>query len=200
MMLVIGLTGGIGSGKSTVADCFSKLGVPVIDADVVAREVTMPGMAATKQIEEHFGPDVLQADGSLDRAALRRYIFNDPDQRQWLEELLHPLIKAEIKHQISQIKAPYCIAVIPLLFEVDYYHFVNRTLVVDATEETQLQRAMSRDNASREAALKILLAQAKRDERLEKAHDVIHNDGKLEELMPQVEKLHEKYLEMALTH
>lgn len=196
-MLVIGLTGGIGSGKSVVADCFSKLGTPIMDADIVARDVTMPNMPATKLIADHFGPDVLQADGSLNRSALRQYIFNDPDQRQWLEELLHPLILQEIQRQISEVNAPYCIAVIPLLFEVDYHHLVNRTLLVDASEETQLQRTTARDNITRETAMKMLLAQAKRNDRLKKAHDVIHNDGKLEELMPQVKCLHEKYLEMA---
>jgi dephospho-CoA kinase len=196
-MLVVGLTGGIGSGKSVVADCFMKLGVPIIDADHVARHITMPGMPATKLIVDHFGHDVLQSDGSLNRGALRQQIFNDADQRQWLEELLHPLILQDIQRQISEIKAPYCITVIPLLFEVDYHHFVNRTLVVDASEETQLQRTIARDKISRETAMKMLLAQAKRNERLEKANDVIQNDGGLAELMPQVEKLHQKYLEMA---
>lgn len=196
-MLVIGLTGGIGSGKSVVTDCFMQLGIPIIDADVVARDITKPDSSAVKLIAAHFGPDILQPDGSLNRSTLRQHIFNDPDQRQWLEELLHPLIMQDIQRQISTMKGPYCIAVIPLLIEIDYHHVVNRVLVVDAPEETQLQRTIARDNITRETALKMLHAQAKRDDRLAKADDIIHNDGRIEELMPQVQRLHEKYLEMA---
>lgn len=196
-MFVVGLTGGIGSGKSVVANAFANLGIPIIDADQAARDVTQPGMPATKTIEKHFGNSMINPDGSLDRGALRQRVFSHPNDRQWLERLLHPLIREHMQAQIDQLEAPYCIAVIPLLLEAEFYHFVNRILVVDVPEETQIERVMARDNLSHEHVIHILKAQAKRTDRTAKAHDIIHNDGQLEDIRPQVEALHEKYLKLA---
>ncbi len=196
-MFVVGLTGGIGSGKSFIAGLFANLGVPIIDADVVARDITMPGFPAAKKIEEHFGNTVINPDGSLDRQALRRIIFDDPDQRQWLEELLHPIIKEEIQLQVSKLESTYCIAVIPLLLEVEFDSLVHRVLVIDTTEELQIERTMARDNMTQDMVLKILHAQAKRKERTDRAHDIIHNIGLPEDTSHQVSALHQKYLKMA---
>lgn len=198
-MFVVGMTGGIGSGKSVVARMFAELDIPIIDADIIAREITEPGKDATKAIEKHFGTSVINPDGSLDRSALRRQIFDNTDQRQWLEDLLHPLIKLEMQTQISSLDAPYCVAVIPLLLEVEFYSLINRILVVDTTEKLQIERAAARDNMSREDALKIIHAQAKREARIKKAHDVIRNTGTLDELRQQVLDLHKRYLQMAQT-
>jgi len=192
-MQVIGLTGGIGSGKSTVAKLFADLGVPIIDADVAAREVTQPNTAAFASIVKHFGKDILLPDGILNRAKLRNIIFVDAKQRLWLEHLLHPLIQKQMKQQIDQLSAPYCIAVIPLLLEVEFYSFINRILVVDAPEHAQIQRVMDRDNTSKLEIEAILKTQAQRKDRKAHAHDIIVNDGVLADLIPQVEKLHEKY-------
>lgn len=196
-MFVVGLTGGIGSGKSFIANYFANLGVPIIDADVIAHDITAPGQPAAKTIETHFGNSVINPDGSLDRTALRQIIFNDPDQRQWLEELLHPLIIDEMKLQIGKLESSYCIAIIPLLFEVKVNHFINRILVIDTTEALQVERTMARDNINKEAVLKILQAQVKRIERTEQAHDIICNDGQPDDVSQQVTKLHQQYLKMA---
>lgn len=197
-MLVVGLTGGIGSGKSTVANLFAKLGVPIIDADIVARDVTTPDKPAFNSIVKHFGPEMVLENGTLDRAKLRQLIFNQPKQRLWLEKCLHPLIKDEMARQISQLTSPYCIAVIPLLLEVEFYSFINRILVVDASEAEQLKRTLSRDNISKADVEAILHSQASRADRRAKAHDVIMNDGMPEDLIPQVDKLHEKYLKLGV--
>jgi dephospho-CoA kinase len=195
-MLVVGLTGGIGSGKSTVAQLFSEHGIPIIDADVAARTVTTPDKPAFASIVKHFGEDIVQKDNTLNRAKLRQHIFNDPKQRHWLEKLLHPLIREEMQQQIDQLKAPYCIAVIPLLLEVEFYSFINRILVVDASETQQIQRVMLRDQTSKKNVEAILNSQAHRNDRRAKAHDVIHNDGKIADLIPQVDKLHALYTKM----
>jgi dephospho-CoA kinase len=137
-MLVVGLTGGIGSGKSTVANMFAALGVSVIDADVISREITQSGKPAFNSIIKHFGERLILPDGKLDRSQLRDIIFEDPKQRLWLENLTHPLIRDEMSRQIKNITAPYCIAVIPLLLEVEFYSFINRILVVDASEQKQI--------------------------------------------------------------
>lgn len=196
-MLVVGLTGGIGSGKSSVAALFAERGVPVIDADVIARDLTQPGKPAFAAIVKHFGEQIVLPDGSLDRAGLRQIIFSDVNNRLWLEHLLHPQIRDEMSRQIKTIHAPYCIAVIPLLLEVEFYSFINRILVVDTPEHIQLERVTQRDNSPVIQIEAILKAQAKRQDRLARAHDVIVNDGELTDLVPQVEKLHEKYLYMA---
>lgn len=196
-MLVIGLTGGIGSGKTTVAKLFSERGIPIVDADIYARELTHPGKPAFQEIATHFGHEVLQKNGALDRPKLRKIIFENAKQRRWLEELLHPQIRKEMEHEIKTLKAPYCVAVIPLLLEVEFYSFINRILVVDSTPEMQLKRIASRDKMLKSEIEAIIKAQASREQRLSRAHDVIVNDGKLADLIPQVAKLHEKYLQLA---
>ncbi len=192
-MLVVGLTGGVGSGKSTVAKLFAELGAPVIDADVIAREVTQVDKPAFASIIKHFGKEILLPDGTIDRAKLRNIIFSDSKQRLWLEHLLHPLIREEMKKQISTLTAPYCIAVIPLLLEVEFYSFINRILVVDAPEQAQVQRVITRDKATQSDIEAIIKTQASRQDRRARAHDIIINDGNKDDLIPQVEKLHEKY-------
>lgn len=198
-MFVVGLTGGIGSGKSTVAQLFAERGVPIIDADVISREITQPDSPAFLDIIDHFNQELLLEDGTLDRTKLRNIIFEDPNERRWLEELLHPLIRSEMNKRIKKITAPYCIAVIPLLLEVEFYSFINRILVVDAPENLQVDRVTARDKSQKAHVEAILKAQANRLDRLARAQDLIINDGNLEDLIPQVEKLHEKYLEMSKT-
>lgn len=196
-MYVVGLTGGIGSGKSAVSALFEKQGITVVDSDVVARQVVEKGQPALKKIAEHFGNDVIQADGSLDRAALRQRIFAAPEERKWLEALLHPLIRQETQRQLMAAEGPYVILASPLLVESGQYRSVHRVLVVDAPEELQLQRAMSRD-ANNEAQIRAVMAtQATREARLRCADDVILNDKALDELIPQVEDLHTKYCDLA---
>lgn len=192
-MLVVGLTGGIGAGKTTVSDLFARLSVPVIDADVIAREVTGPNTPALGLIAAHFGQDFLLPDGSLHRSKLRDLVFTSPTERQWLEALLHPLIRQNIRERISEINAPYCLVVIPLLFDTAAYPFIQRVLVVDASESTQIQRVVARDNKSDEQIVAIIESQMKRAERLEIAHDIIHNDGSYADLEPQIERLHQLY-------
>jgi dephospho-CoA kinase len=196
-MLVIGLTGGIGSGKSTIAKLFAERGVPIIDTDLIARELTKPNQAAFSSIVKHMGQDILLADGTLNRAKLRDLVFADPKQRRWLENLLHPLIRKAMEKEINELDAPYCIAVIPLLFEVEFYSLVNRILVVDAPEALQIERVIARDKISKSDVQAILRTQASREDRVARAHDVILNEGKLEDVIPQVEKLHKMYLQMS---
>lgn len=196
-MLVVGLTGGIGAGKSTVAALFIKHDIPIIDADVIAREITMPGTPALSRITKHFGQEILLANGHLDRAKLRQIIFSQPNQRLWLENLLHPIIREEMINKINMLSSPYCIAVIPLLLEVEFYSFIHRILVIDAPEHLQIERTAHRDKIQKSQIETILKTQAKREHRTAHAQDIIINDGKLEDLVPQVEKLHQRYLEMA---
>lgn len=196
-MLVIGLTGGIGSGKTTVAELFTTLGVTIIDTDQIARDIVKPGTAAFKQILEQFGNNILTQEHTLNRASLRKIIFNEPEKRRWLEKLLHPLIREEMKQQIQSVTSPYCIVIIPLLFETDPNPLIHRILVVDAEEKLQLERTCLRDNISQDEAKAILATQANRAVRLNKADDIIENDGNLEDLMRQVRELHESYLKLS---
>lgn len=199
-MLVVGLTGGIGAGKSVVAKLFEQHGIPILDADVAAREVTTPDKPAFASIVKHFGESIVSSNGTLDRTKLREIIFSDPKQRLWLENLLHPLIRDHMREQLKHLNAPYCIAVIPLLLEVEFYSFINRILVIDAPENLQVERVMTRDQTSKTAVDAILQSQASRKDRRAKAHDIITNDKNLTHLLPQVEKLHQQYLEMAKSH
>jgi dephospho-CoA kinase len=194
--LVIGLTGGIGSGKSTVADLFQKLGITIIDTDQLARDVVQPHTAAFDTIVKKFGATVVSESGSINRKALRDIVFADPLARIWLEELLHPLIREEMSNQIATATSPYCIAVIPLLFETTPNPLINRILVVDITEDLQIQRASHRDQESVAKVEAILHAQASRKTRLTGAHDIIYNDKNPADLMPQVENLHKLYLSL----
>lgn len=191
---ILGLTGGIGSGKSAAAEHFTRLGVHLVDADHAARWVVEPGRPALARIAEHFGPHVLQADGQLDRGALRQLIFQDEQQRRWLENLLHPLIGEEIRSYLARAESPYAILVSPLLVESGQHRMTQRVLVVDVPEQLQLQRTMARDQASAEQIQAILNVQAKRDERLRHAHDVLHNDRDQAWLRSEVERLHHFYL------
>ncbi len=191
---ILGLTGGIGSGKSAVAQHFIKLGVHCVDADHAARWVVEPGKPALAAITEHFGPQVLQANGELDRAALRALIFQAPEERRWLEALLHPLIGAEIMTSLASAQSPYAILESPLLIESGQHKLTQRVLVVDAPEQLQVQRTMLRDQASEEQVQAILKAQALREERLKHADDVLLNDRDLPWLQSEVERLHRFYL------
>jgi dephospho-CoA kinase len=196
-MYVVGLTGGIGSGKSAVSALFESHGVPVVDADIAARVVVEKGQPALTRIAEHFGSDVIQADGTLNRKALRNKIFADQGERGWLEKLLHPLIYREIQRQLREAQGPYAVLVSPLLVETGQSRLTQRILVVDVPEELQVERSMARD-ASSEAQIKaIMAAQASRDKRLGYADDVILNDSTLEALAHQVSDLHEKYCQLA---
>lgn len=191
---ILGLTGGIGSGKSAVAQCFIEHGVHLVDADHAARWVVEPGRPALAKIVEHFGEQVLQADGQLNRGALRQRVFADPAERRWLEALLHPLIGAEISQYLARAESPYAILVSPLLIESGQQRMTQRVLVVDAPEQLQIQRTISRDQTSSEQAWAILKAQASREERLRHAHDVLNNDRDLGWLQSEVDRLHAFYL------
>lgn len=191
---ILGLTGGIGSGKSAVVEHFATLGVHWVDADQAARWVVEPGRPALGRIVERFGDSMLAADGALDRAALRARIFDDPEQRRWLEQLLHPLIGEAVDQYLAQADSPYAIMVSPLLIESGRYRQVDRILVVDVPEELQLQRAVRRDQASEAHIRAILQAQASREERLRHAHDVLLNDRDQAWLRAEVERLHQFYL------
>lgn len=195
--LVIGLTGGIGSGKTVVSDLFAKLGVTIIDTDLISREVVQPQQPAWQQIVEHFGENILLADQTLDRRRLRDKIFADQSERLWLETLLHPIIRDRMRQQIQQAQSSYVITVIPLLTETAPNPLINRVLVVDAPEELQVARTMVRDQANREAINAIIAQQTPRQIRLTYADDVIENNGDLAQLQSAVEDLHQKYLQIA---
>jgi dephospho-CoA kinase len=195
--LRIGLTGGIASGKSTVAGRFSELGIPVIDADESSRIVVAPGQPGRNAVVARFGEGVLTGDGELDRRALRNLIFEDPQKRRDLEAILHPLIRADMERRAVQAVGPYLILAIPLLLEGEARDRVDRILVVDADEAVQLQRLMARDGESLEQARKILAAQANRAVRLKAADDVLVNSGTVPELRQAVDRLHERYLRLA---
>jgi dephospho-CoA kinase len=196
-MLIIGLTGSIGSGKSTVAKLFAERGVPVIDADIVARAVTEPHTLTYDHIVAHFGVSILQADGRLNRAKLREIIFTQPEERRWLESLLHPEILKQMQTAIAALHAPYCIAVIPLLLEVNAATFIQRILVVDVPETMQLERAVLRDKSTHEQIKSIIKTQVSREVRLAHADDIINNAGTLDALIEQVDALHQQYLKLA---
>ena len=191
--LVIGVTGGIGSGKSAATAFFAEAGIVVVDADVVAREVVEPGTPALTEIGKHFGSDTLQADGSLDRKALRAIIFSNPIEKQWLESLLHPLIRAEIERQLQDSTSPYTILSSPLLLETNQNEMVDRVLVIDAPEQQQISRTSARDDTNIEAVQAIMATQLSRQQRLQKADDVIVNDSDLDSLKSNVMELHKKY-------
>jgi len=191
------LTGGIASGKTAVSDHFAHLGVPVIDTDRIAREIVEPGQPALQSIADSFGPGILDGDGALDRRKMRKMIFSDPVLKSRLENILHPLISAEVLRQIGRQTGPYCILVIPLFAESSSYTWINRVLVVDVPEEVQIERVMARDKIEREQAEAILRAQTSRQKRLTLADDVLENSGSFSELKKQVEKLHRIYLETA---
>lgn len=195
--LRIGLTGGVASGKSTVAQLFGALGVPVIDADQVAREVVAPGTALLAQVLERFGAQLARPDGSLDRAALRRLVFKQAERRRELEALLHPAIRARTEELASRAAGPYQILVIPLLVETGARARFDRVLLVDCPPQLQLERLQARDGCDAQQARALLASQASRSERLAAADDVILNDIDAAALAPQVAALHRKYRSLA---
>ncbi|MBU2954487.1 dephospho-CoA kinase [Marinobacter sp. F3R08] len=195
-MNIVGLTGGIGSGKSTVARMFGDLGVHWVDADDVAREVVEPGTPALVRIAEHFGDEILTSGGALDRARLRDIVFQQPEERAWLESLLHPVIRDELIRQLNPENGqlPYALLVSPLLLETDQHKLVDRIVVIDVPREVQLERTMARDTNSREQVERIIGAQMSRKDRLAQADEVIDNDRPVDDVTRQVRKLHERLL------
>ncbi|MCW8910952.1 MAG: dephospho-CoA kinase [Gammaproteobacteria bacterium] len=196
-MLVIGLTGGIGSGKSTVTRLFEKRNIPVIDTDVIARELVKPGEEALKEITKAFGDSVIKENGELDRQALAKICFQNENARKKLETILHPRIRKAMNEQIHNVSAPYVIAVIPLLFETGQTDQVDHILVVDCPEEIQIQRIKQRDNRDEQQIQEIIAAQSSRQTRLNMADDVIENQGDISDLDAKIGELHQKFLLMS---
>jgi len=195
--LIIGLTGGIASGKTTVANLFIKLGIDVVDADIVAREVVAKDSDALRKISAHFGQNILLDTGELNRTALRKIIFANDDEKQWLNSLMHPLIRDTIIKQLRDCRSCYCLLVAPLLIENNMQSLVNKVLVIDVNEELQIERTMTRDNCSLEQAKAILAAQVSRATRLNAAHNIIKNNGMINKLTNDVKKLHDGYSKIA---
>lgn len=196
-MYIIGLTGGIGSGKSTVADLFKQHDVTVIDADDMARQLCEPGQEAYQAIIEHFGTDILQSNGSIDRSKLRQHIFDQDLERQWLEALLHPMIRRHMMTLAEDSESPYTILMIPLLTESNNFDGIDRILVVDVPETIQIARACERDHVDEMMIRKMMAAQNSREARLSYADDVIQNDEDLENLVSEVGLLHQMYLKLS---
>lgn len=196
-MYIIGLTGGIGSGKSTVANCFSQLGIDIVNADEAARHVVEKGSPALSKIATHFGSKARLEDGTLNRAFLRKEIFEHPDKRQWLEELLHPLIKTWIQEALENSSSSYTILESPLLLETNQHTLADRILVVDVSEEIQISRAMQRDGNNKQQIEAIIDTQISREERIKRADDIIDNSGSSESLPEKVQALHQTYLQLA---
>lgn len=195
MATIIGLSGGIASGKTTVANLFNEhFNIDIVDADIVAREVVAVGSDGLKQITDHFGEAILLEGGALNRSKLRELIFSDPTEKQWLNDLLHPMIRNKIDSDLSKVTSPYGLLVAPLLVENQMQSMADRVLIVDVPTEVQIERTMSRDNVSREQVASILKSQASREQRLAVADDVIKNHTKNQELLPQITDLHQKYL------
>ncbi len=196
MKFVLGLTGGIGSGKSAASQWFEAQGIAVVDADIVAREVVDIGQPALQQIREAFGDWVLLEDGSLNRRALREHIFQSPEARKTLENITHPAIRNSIIQQLHAAQSPYAILVSPLLFETNQHELTQHTLLIDAAIELQIQRASQRDRQNVEQIQKIIAAQMPREQKRAMADDIVLNDGELEHLYAHLTPLHEKYLQM----
>ena len=195
--MIVGLTGGIGSGKSQASKRFAMHRITVVDADIVAREVVVPGSPALQSIAQRFGSQVIETDGNLNRRKLRDIIFKTPTEKQWIEALLHPLINAEIRRQLNASTSLYTILESPLLLETKQYEMVDRILVVDVSEMVQIERASLRDNSDAQKIKAIMETQFSRQERCARAHDIIQNHGSIDELNQQVDKLHELYSELA---
>ncbi|KAF0190750.1 MAG: dephospho-CoA kinase [Gammaproteobacteria bacterium] len=196
-MLIIGLTGGIGSGKSSVARLFANLGISVIDADTVARDIVKPGMPALSRIAQEFGPDAIGTDKQLDRQYLRDLVFEDEPARRRLEAIMHPLIRTEMFRRARDVQTPYCVFEIPLLVETRQTDVVDRVVVVDCPEELQIERIKQRDRLTQDEIRAIMNAQATRHQRRNQADDVIVNDASTELLEQRVQELHQKYLALA---
>ena len=199
MKLIVGVTGGIGSGKTAVTDFFAAKGITIVDADIAARVVVEPGKPALTVIAEKYGKAILLEDGSLDRRKLRDIIFQNDVERIWLEELLHPLIREEIIQELEQAESDYVVFVSPLMIETRQQELTDRLLVVDVSVETQIARCTSRDNMTRSQAEAIIRQQSSREEKLRVADDLVDNEGSLEQLYQQLEQLHHRYLVMFQT-
>lgn len=195
--LVVGLTGGIGSGKTTVANIFAELGIELVDADIVAREVVAIGSPGLTKIAQHFGADILNSDSTLNRAKLREHIFSKPEELEWLNALLHPIIRTEMLKQLDNTRSPYSILIAPLLFENGLDRLVDRTLLVDISPEQQRNRTKIRDSVTAEQVQKIIDSQASREDKLSKADDVIDNHGERSALRNKVVALHNNYLKLS---
>jgi dephospho-CoA kinase len=198
MTFAVGLTGGIGSGKTTVAGLFASHGAALVDTDEISRQLTAPDQPAVAAIAERFGQEFVARDGSLDRARMRRLVFDNPSHRKDLEALLHPLIRQESTRRIRDVTAPYVVVVVPLLLEsTGYRGIIGRTLVVDCDPETQIRRVMQRSGLTRNEVLAIMSSQVSREQRLRAADDIIYNDSDIETLRTQIQALHSKYLGLA---
>jgi|TARA_X000000368_G_scaffold405653_1_gene383039 dephospho-CoA kinase len=196
-MFVVGLTGGIGSGKTIASDRFEELGVKVVDADIASRVVVEIGKPALSSIEGEFGSDVISDDGSLNRAKLREIIFKDDEAKSWLESLLHPLIGQHILDEIASATSRYVILVSPLLFETTQFQMCNRTLLIDVPKDIQILRTAKRDKVPESQVEKIIASQMDRDQKIGKADDVIVNDGEIGDLISKIDKIHQRYIELA---
>ena len=192
--MIVGLTGGIGSGKTAVSDLFHDLGITIVDADLASRVVVEKGREELNKIAEHFGKDILNSSGELDRAKLRKVIFKSEEEKLWLESLLHPAIASQIQKELDLSESPYTILVSPLLLETDQKNFCSTVLVVDVPVEIQIERTSKRDNVSEEQIKSIIASQIDRDSRLEQADEVILNDGSIQHLESKVQELHKKFL------
>lgn len=197
MAIVIGLTGGIGSGKTTVANLFAEYGIDLIDADIIAREVVAIGSIGLARITEKFGNSILLTDGNLDRSQLRTVIFSDPQHKDWLNQLLHPLISEKMLADIDRATSPYCLLIVPLMVENNLQTLTDRLLVIDVDQQTQIMRTQQRDNVSLQQIKNILAAQASRQQRLDAADDIICNNGDDQALLTQIAQLHQHYLALA---
>ena len=197
MPFVIGLTGGIASGKTTVANIFhTQFGIEIVDADIIAREVVKPESAGLKQIVQRYGAEILLDDGTLNRPKLRDIIFTTSSEKQWLDSLLHPMIRQTMLEQLDKVSTPYALLVIPLMAENNLQTLADRILVVDVDESSQIERTMTRDGLSKQQAQAIINSQATREQRLSIADDVIKNHTKNQQILYQITELHQKYLEM----
>ena len=194
--MIIGLTGGIGSGKTAVSDSFESLGIDVVDADLASRVVVQKGKPCLLKIAQHFGEDILTKEAELDRAKLREIIFKSEEEKNWLESLLHPAIANQIQNELNASKSPYTILVSPLLLETNQKDFCSKVLAVDVPVETQVERTLKRDGVSKEQVQAIINSQISRNDRLNLADEVIVNDGTLEDLEIAVKILHEKFLSL----
>jgi dephospho-CoA kinase len=192
-MLRIGVTGGIGSGKTTIANLFAKLGVPVIDADEIARTLLEPGKETYNKVVARFGDNILQADKSINRSELRELVFSDKDNKKLLENILHPEVYKQIVNEVSKLQSAYCIIVVPLLIEADFLDLVDRVLVIDADESVRITRVMERNGMARQDIENIINSQSSNQEKLKIADDVINNSGDETALTQQVNELHKKY-------
>jgi len=198
-MLKIGLTGGIGSGKSTVTEIFSSLGITVIDADRIAHQLTQPGSDSFNEIRQLFGKDFIKSDGELDRKKIAQTIFSEPSKKIALEEILHPRIKQRMLQEVVQVKSNrYIILAIPLLLESRFTDLVDRIIVVDADDDIRIRRTQQRDNSTEEQIRRIMSQQVDRDQRLQQADDILENNGSVTDLRNAVIRLHHKYLAMTV--